>query len=263
MAAQDAARNIRALDMLATQDSWIHRLHPLGKLLTTVAYVGIVASFGRYETTALLPLLAYPLLMALLGDVPLGLLCRRVLAVMPFLILVGALNPVLDRQPVWVMGTTVAQGWLTFASIVFKGVLTVSAALTLIATTGMQGVAFALRQLHVPRILVLQLQLTYRYIALLLDEVHRVLLAYRLRSHQKGVAFAEWGTLAGSVLLRAYARADRVYTAMRLRGFEGEYRMGMRRWQGMDTIWLLTCLAVCGVVRWVNVPVLLGWLLGM
>ena len=66
--------------------------------------------------------------------------------------------------------------------LVVKGVLCFLAVYLLIATTGMERVCAALRQLHVPRVLVTTILLTYRYIVLLLQEGNRISTAYALRA---------------------------------------------------------------------------------
>lgn len=78
-----------------------------------------------------------------------------------------------------------SRGWITFASILLKSLLTITAALILICTTGMDKLAAGLRMLKVPRLFVLQLLLTYRYISVLIEEVSRSIRAYKLRAPSK------------------------------------------------------------------------------
>jgi uncharacterized membrane protein YbhN (UPF0104 family) len=58
---------------------------------------------------------------------------------------VGALNPLLDRRPAAVIGPwVISGGWLSFASVVLRFVLTVGAALALVACARSLGVQTAL-----------------------------------------------------------------------------------------------------------------------
>ena len=123
-------------------------------------------------------------------------------------------------------GMTVSAGWFTFASIMLKSTLAVSAALLLLATTGLNRIAHGLRAFFIPKLFVLQLVLTYRYISVLMEEVSRALTAYSMRSFRKGLHYSAWGSMPGHILIRSIDRAERVYAAMCLRGFEGEYRSG-------------------------------------
>ena len=176
---------MRLLDNLARKESAIHRLHPLVKLLTTLFFLIAVVSFGRYEISSLLPFVFYPVLIFALAELPVGPVLKRVALVQPLLIGMGILNPVFDNYPVMLGGIAVSRGWITFISLLLKGVLTVTAGLLLIATTGIDKLAAALRMLRIPKVFVLQLLLTYRYISVLGGEVSRMLRAYSLRRRSK------------------------------------------------------------------------------
>lgn len=257
---QNSIYAIRAMDELALGDSGMHMLHPTAKLLTTLVFIVAVASTGRYEVMGLIPMAFFPIVYFAASEVPVSVILRRVAVVLPFILLLGIFNPLFDTQPVSVGGIEIARGWLTFFSLFIKGVLTVTAALLLIATTGMDRLAVAFRQLRIPRILVLQILLTYRYISVLLEEANNTITAYALRApRQKGVHYRVWGSLAGQLLLRTYDRAQRLHSAMCLRGFDGEYRTGReKRLAGGDILFLAGWSAFFVAACIFNIPTALG-----
>lgn len=259
----DSLFNMRLLDDLACKETVVHRVHPLVKLVTTVIYLTVVVSFGRYDIIGLMPLLFYPVLVITLAELPIRPILKRMLLAAPFVIGIGILNPVFDHQIFVVGGLTLSRGWITFFSIFLKCLLTVSAALLLIATTGMDKLASALRMLRIPRLFVLQLLLTYRYISVLMEEVSRILMAYSMRSpQQKGIHRRVWGSLTGQLILRTFERAQRVYIAMCLRGFTGEYNTGRyRRFTIRDMAYLVGWSLFFALVRIYNIPMLIGSLL--
>ena len=57
------------MDDLAAQDSPVHRLHPLAKLIMTAAYIATVASFGKYALSGVLVMIVYPALLFQLSGV--------------------------------------------------------------------------------------------------------------------------------------------------------------------------------------------------
>ena len=127
-----------------------------------------------------------------------------------------------QSQAVIVGGLSLAAGWLSFASIVLRFLLTTAAALLLVASTGMPAIGVALRQLRVPEAFVTQLQLLYRYLFLLGEEAMRMERARDLRScGRRGTGLWVSGTLLGALLLRAVARGQRIYDALLLRGYSG------------------------------------------
>ncbi|HSQ85593.1 MAG TPA: cobalt ECF transporter T component CbiQ, partial [Desulfobacterales bacterium] len=213
----DSIYNISLFDDLARKETSIHRLHPLAKLLTTVVYLIVVASFGRYEIGSLLPFVFYPVLIFALAELPVAPILKRILLVEPFIIGIGILNPLFDHHTMVLGGIVISRGWVTFLSIFIKCGLTVAVSILLIATTGMDELAVALRMLKIPKVFVLQLLLTYRYISVLIEEVSRMMRAYSLRAPgQKGIHISVWGSFAGQLILRTFERAQRVYQSMNL-----------------------------------------------
>ena len=219
--------NMRSLDELAKKESLIHSLHPLVKLLTTFIYLSVVVSFGRYEIGGLLHLIFYPILIFSLAELPVVPILKRILYAQSFIIGICILNPLFDQHTIILGGIVISRGWITFLSIFIKGGLTAAASILLIATTGIDRLAVALRMLKIPRIFVLQLLLTYRYITVMIEEVSRMVRAYSLRAPgQKGIQRSVWGSFAGQLILRTFDRSQRVYQSMILRGFTGEYNTG-------------------------------------
>ncbi|AGA68139.1 cobalt ABC transporter, permease protein CbiQ [Desulfitobacterium dichloroeliminans LMG P-21439] len=256
----DTVFDMRLLDDLSGKETLIHRVHPLAKLLTTLLFIVVVVSYDRYEIFGLLPLVFFPVLVMSLGELPLGPIMKRMLLAAPFALGIGVLNPFFDHQVFMVGGITLSRGWITFLSILIKSILTVSAALLLIATTGMDKLGSALRLLKIPKLFVLQLLLTYRYISVLLEEVSTIWRAYSLRSpQQKGINHKVWGPLIGQLLLRTYERAQRVYQSMCLRGFTGEYNTGeQQKPTGKDFIYALSWGAFFILAKMINIPLLIG-----
>jgi cobalt/nickel transport system permease protein len=256
-----SANSIRHLDDLSARNSAAHRLHPVAKLATVFLFIIAVASFDRYSILALVPFAAFPVVFFAMSGLPARGILRRLLFLEPFVLVMGIFNPVFDRVPVELAGGLVlVRGWASFLSLFVRSGLTISAALLLVATTGMDSVAAALRTLKMPKQLVLQLLLTYRYVVVLLDEVGRSLRAYFLRAPgQKGIAPTAWGSFGGRILVRTVDRAENVYQAMNLRGFEGDFRTGpAARFGGKDAIFLIGWAVFFVLARWVDLPLAAG-----
>ncbi len=263
MKMRDPSRTLAAfytVDELSRRHSPVHDRHPLALSATTAAFMVVIASFGRREVSTILPLFLYPCLTLALADVRPAELFRRLASVAPLILAIAALSPVFETAPVRVGPWTIAGGWLSFGSLVVKLTLTVTAAFLLVATAGMGGVARGLRAAGVPRLAVVVLQMTYRYVALLLAEVTTMTRAHELRSGgRRGVDRSVLGPMIGGLLLRSYDRAGRVYDAMSLRGFDGEYRVGQASRFGVpDTLYCLAWLGYFAIVRLVDLAEALG-----
>lgn len=252
--------HIRLMDDLARQDTPIHRLHPLAKLITTGVFLVVVLSFGRLETSALLPFVFFPVLLMIIADIPFKILIGRLLIIEPLILGIGLVNSIFDQQPIIIGDWVIARGWLALISILIKSALTVSVSLLLIMTTGIEKLAVALCQLRVPRLFILQLLLTYRYITVLAEELARMLRAYFLRAPgQKGLRYDVWGVFSGQLLIRTFDRAERVYQAMKLRGYEGEFHPGsMKSFGSHDLLFVSGWSLFFLLMRVINLPFLLG-----
>jgi len=256
--------DLRQLDEMAIHKSVIHHIHPCAKLLTTVIFLTVVASFSKYEVSGLFPMFFYPMLLMILGELPLGPIMHRVLLALPFVMFIGIFNPLLDQIPFLQIGPLlISGGWISLFSIFLRFLLAVTAALILVATTGIDGIGMALLQLKVPRVFVVQLLFMYRYLYVLLEELIRTIRAHSLRSFQgEGIKIGVWGSLLGQLLLRTIDRAQRIYGAMLCRGFDGEIRLiGRKKLVGIDIVYFLGWSIFFIVVRLVNIPQWLGTLL--
>lgn len=253
--------DIRYVDTLADGDSPLHRLDPGAKLITTLAFIVGVVSFGKYTVAGFIPFFLYPVVMISMGGLPAGYLLKKILLVSPFAVLVGIFNPFLDRDILLYIGSVgISGGWISFVSILLKFVLTVLAALILVALTGFPAVCQALGRFGVPRPLVVQLLFFYRYIFILVREGERMERARALRSFgKKGMGFRTFVSLIGHLLLRSLDRAERIYLAMRCRGFNGEIRMVSSVKTGWKDIgFVLGWLAFFIIFRIHDIPLWIG-----
>ncbi|MDR1944267.1 MAG: cobalt ECF transporter T component CbiQ [Synergistaceae bacterium] len=243
-----AAFELNALALSAERDTAVHRLHPSVKLATTLVYVIAVISFGRYEIGALMPFFFYPAVLIPLSETPYKAVFKRLLPALPFPLFGGLSNVFFDRVPMFFVGdVAITGGAVSFLSIMIKTVLSVSAILLLVSTTGIEELSAQFLSLGVPDGLVLQFVLTYRYLSVLVNEARTMYASYILRSvDARGIRMKDMGAFVGVMLLHSIDRAERVYAAMKCRGFSGAYPVSRRRRpNALDLIYLF---AVCGAI---------------
>lgn len=260
-----ALADLRTLDELAARPTALGRVDPRAKVLATLAFVLVAVSFERHAVSALLPLAAFPLLMAVWGEVPAGAVWRKLRVAAPLALMIGLADPWLDRRPWPLVGEwMLAAGWWSFASIMLRFVLTVSAALVLVAGTGMLPLCVALSRLGVPPLFTTQLLLLWRFAFVLGEEAQRLGTARALRALGRRPTLADYGPMLGQLLLRALARAQRVHEALRARGFDGALRPGRPLcWRWRDTAFLAGWGVWFALARFCDLPRALGqWLVG-
>ena len=246
MASIDAiAANLRRLDEFARADTAIHRLDPRAKVVVTLAFVVTVASFDRYTVAALMPFAVFPIALAVLGRLPAGYLAKNVALAIPFALLIGLFNPFFDREVVFHLGSLpVTTGWISCASIVVRALLTLGAALVLVALTGFPAVCAALEGLGMPRVFAAQMQFLHRYLFVLVDDAARSTRALALRSGGNAPRPTTVASLLGLLLLRTWQRAERIHLAMLARAYQGELH-------SRET-WCFAAAEVAFVIGWVS-----------
>jgi cobalt/nickel transport system permease protein len=255
---------VDSLEEFARLDAPAQRLDARAKAVVTLAFVGCVMSFPRYEIAALMPFAAYPLVMLARSRIPLPYLLRKILPAAPFALAVALFNPLIDRVPLLELGPVVLSGgWVSLASVLIRFLLTVSAALALAACTGMHRLCGGLEQLGMPRVFAVQLLFLHRYLFVVADEGGRMTRGMEMRGVRPNkLPLQLAGSLLGHLLLRAMARADRIYRAMAARGFDGEIRtLDRTAWNARDTMFMAGWIVFFAVARRWNLSELLGSLL--
>lgn len=256
-----AMLELRQMDELSAMDSSIHRLHPLAKLIVTVAYIFLTASFSKYNLTGLMPMVLYPVLVFQISGIPVRTCFHKLRFILPLVCAVGLWNPFLDRIPVLTLGAlTVTGGILSFLTLMLKGVFALMASFLLIATTNIEKICYALRMLKAPEILVTQLLMTYRYVSLLLHETGTMMNAYFLRAPgQKGLHFSAWGSFVGQLLLRSMDRAQELYQSMQMRGFHGAfYYADVEPFKKEDAGYMIFWILIFILLRFCNLSEVIG-----
>jgi cobalt/nickel transport system permease protein len=214
-------QEIYSLEQLSGRKSVVHARHPLVTLISAFVYIILVVSFNRYEFGRLIPFIFYPVVLMALSETPWSTVLKRVAITIPFCLLAGISNVILDRETAFMLGLIpISIGVVSFFSILFRTFLCVTAVLILVAVTPFNKLSNQLRRMHVPGIFVTLFEMIYRYIGVLLDEASTMYTAYMLRSTEhKGLKMRHMGSFVGQLLIRSYDRAERVYSAMKCRGY--------------------------------------------
>jgi len=156
-------------------------------------------------------------------------LLRRLLAANGFVLLLWAIVPFsLPGEALVRLGPLAAsrEGIALALAITLKSNALVLALLALVAPLPFPAAGHALHRLGVPGKLVQLLLLTWRYLALLEQEFHRLRRAAALRGFRPRTDLHTYRTFAwllGMLLVRSVDRAERVRRAMLCRGFRGVF----------------------------------------
>ena len=196
-------------------------------------------SLNKYDLTGVIYMAVYPAAGFVLGELSFRTGVYRMRLILPLVIFVGIFNPIFDRAPAMQIGSfVVTGGMISMVTLMLKGFYAVLSSYILIATTSIEEICYALRSLHVPKVIVIVIMLIYRYFGLMGNEADRITTAYMLRApKQKGIHYSAWGSLVGQWLLRSMDRASAVYESMTLRGFNGDFRVKRKNVSATDFLY--------------------------
>ena len=254
-------RELTEMDELAVRSSPIHALHPAAKLITTIIYILVTLSFDKYDLSGLVPMILWPVLIFQVSGISVRSCFYKLRIVLPLVMAVGLFNPFFDRAVVLRLGTLpVSGGVISMLTLMLKGVFCLMASFLLMATTPIDHLCAALRQLHLPKMPVTLLLLTYRYVGVMTEELAVMTEAYHLRAPgQKGIHISAWGSFLGQLLLRSMDRAQELYASMLLRGYHQHFHYAQfGSFRVRDALYMSGCFAAFFFLRFVRLAQLLG-----
>ncbi len=217
------------LDEYSDLESPIHRLDPRVKLVGLVGLVVVCVTTPPHLYAAFAAYLGLEIALVLMSRLPARHVLKRMLVVLPFVLMVAAFIPFFSRGggsynlgPVRVSGHGLTVLW----NVAVKSTVSVLAVILLSSTTPFPDLLRALEKMRAPRLLTSLLSFTYRYIFVLVDEMQRM---RRARDSRGWSGRWLWqskviGHMIAALFLRSYERGERVYAAMLARGHGGEAR---------------------------------------
>ena len=228
-----AISNIRKIDELGDKYTMIHKIDSSIKIIVTIIYVIKVLSIKQFIISDIISIVLYPLILFKFGKVPVKFILKKVLFIVPLILGLSVINLIIDFSYSEIYFSVL---------LLFKCIFTLVGALLLIVTTGINNLAFGLKKLKIPNILIMQILMLHRYIILMMEECYRVKSAYELRTlGEKSMTMKDYGRIIGQMLLKTIDKSEKVYEAMKLRGFDGDLYINSNKKVGcIDFLYLIT-----------------------
>jgi cobalt/nickel transport system permease protein len=237
-------------------DSPLHRLDPrvrvcLFLLLILAAVTTPAVSMFKLVATAL-----FLALLAAVSRIPPLFVLKRVLAVLPFLVMALLMAPFLEvSRPTVVLDMRLAKIAVDSRLVIvvaafMKALISVVSVIVLLNSGRFSDFLKALQTLKVPAVLTSLLMFIYRYIFIIIDQFQRMFIARRSRTFSNRRTWCGLPGLIGVGFIRASERGERVYASMLSRGFNGTIRTTDQFKIGTsDLIFALLFLTILTLIR--------------
>ena len=214
-------------EIFSQGNSLLHQTDPRIKILASALLACVGATL--HTVAAALAALGLGLALALAARLPPGRLVKRLVIINGFIAFLWIFLPFsTPGQPVFHLWhlTATREGLLLAFLITCKSNALVLIIMACIATSSIPTLGHALASLGLPDKFTFLLLISYRYLHVIFEEYNRLWTAAQVRGFLPRTnlhTYKAYGNLVAMVLIRSYDRAQRVYQAMVLRGFQGTF----------------------------------------
>lgn len=224
-------------DKYAGIDRFLQRLDPRAKVLSIVCFILLATFTKKIEVLSGISLLS--MFVSAICGIPPSVFIRRAW-ILPavftvFIVIPSIFNIITPGKPLVTLferGEIVIditeQGLWGAITLILRVIASLSLVTILTMTTRWSGLLASLKALRVPRIFILILEMSYRYIFYLLKIAEEMHIAKKSRTLSSSGMIKEWMWSAsgiGMLFLRSYRLSVDVHNAMLSRGFTGEIQV--------------------------------------
>ena len=256
----DSSESLVYIEDLSSKRGLMQSINPLISLI--VVFFMIVASIFIFSLPYLVLICIIPLILAVASRVPLRHLLSRTIWIPAFAALISI--PILFITP----GQTVAAAnfgifslaitsagvtkFLVFSTRVWFCVASLT---LLVVSMGFDKLLKLLASLRIPAVIVQLFSLTYRYFFVSVYEVQSFLIAKEARTyiHRRTMnyqALKDFASILAALFIRTYERSERVYLAMKSRGFsiENDHKLALPSLKWLDVFFASAIMIAFGLI---------------
>ncbi|MCL1971192.1 MAG: cobalt ECF transporter T component CbiQ [Candidatus Bathyarchaeota archaeon] len=225
-----SAETLVYIEDLSDKKGLLQNIHPIAKLAAIAAM--IISALFITNIPHLLIICLTPILLTATSHISLKQLLTRT-AFIPLIIATISIPLIFltTGEPLWTTNisginfTITAEGITKFATLTTRTWFCVATLNLLILSTGFDKTLKLLASLKIPPLIIQLFSLTYRYFFVSIHETQSILIAKEARTYinKKTITFQtlkNLGTILSSLFIRTYERSERVYLAMKARGFD-------------------------------------------
>jgi cobalt/nickel transport system permease protein len=226
----ESAETLVYIEDLSDKKGLMQAINPIAKLVAIVAM--IISALFITSLPHLLIICLFPIIFAVASHISLKQLLTRT-ALIPLLMATVSI-PILfltTGNPLWTTNlgnitiAITAEGLTKFLVFTVRIWFCVATLSLLILSTGFDKTLKLLATLKTPPLIIQLFSLTYRYFFVSIHEAQSILIAKEARTYinKKTInlqTLKNLGTILSSLFIRTYERSERVYLAMKARGFD-------------------------------------------
>jgi cobalt/nickel transport system permease protein len=215
------------IEEFAIGTSFVHDLDPRVKFIATLLFSIVVALNTHIPTVAVASV--FPVILIFAARINIKRVLWRLAVVNTFVLFLWLFLPFTSPGKVlFSVGPLDVhrEGVLAALLITLKSNTIVLTVIALLGTSKVFSLVHALSHLWVPDKLVHLFFFCFRYVHVIHEEYHRLVTAMKVRGFKPGTnlhTYRAYAYLVGMLLVRSFDRSERIFAAMKCRGFRGRF----------------------------------------
>ncbi|MEW6557864.1 MAG: energy-coupling factor transporter transmembrane component T [Elusimicrobiota bacterium] len=191
----------------------VHKIPVIIKIISFLIFAISIILFSEWSFLVYLIGFFILVITVYFSKVPVFFIIKKILTIFPFIFIISLCNFFSKSLNYTIIIKTVLNSTLILIAIIL-----------LVETTKFPKLLNGLSKLGIPKIIILLLSFIYRYFFVLIDEVEKMVYSAKIRSYRK-LNLKIIANMFGILFVRSYERAERIYSAMVMRGFDGELKL--------------------------------------
>lgn len=256
----EASESLVYVEDLSGRRGLMQRINPLISLIVVVFMIATSLFIFSLPYIALICIV--PIILAVASRVPLRYLLSRTIWIPAFAALITI--PILFITPGQAIATAnlnlftltiTAEGVTRFLVFTVRVWFCVATLTLLVVSLGFDRLLKLLSSLRIPVVIVQLFSLTYRYFFVSVHEVQSFLIAKEARTfiHRRTMNYQslkDFGSIITALFIRTYERSERVYLAMKSRGFsmENEQKLALPSFRWLDAFFASSIIIVFSLI---------------
>lgn len=232
------------------------------KFIFIIIFILIILLIKREDLDKIFVYFLLVVLILYINRIKFNKIFKKILSIIPFalvfslsLLLIGR-NSILSINFFNLLEISMNYNLVNFISILLKSIISILLLVFLIETSDIASLIINFKFLKFPKVLLSTTLLIYRYFYTLIDEIKRMEIARDLR-YFGGYLLRQikvFSNIIGVLLIRSIERSERVYYAMKLRGYDGDLKIiQAENFELKDFInffILLSIILIIGIYLW-------------
>ena len=232
------------------------------KFIFIIIFILIILLIKREDLDKIFVYFLLVVLILYINRIKFNKIFKKIISIIPFalvfslsLLLIGR-NSILSISFFNLLEISMNYNFVNFISILLKSIISILLMVFLIETSDIASLIINFKFLKFPKVFLSTTLLIYRYLYTLIDEIKRMEIARDLR-YFGGYLLRQikvFSNIIGVLLIRSIERSERVYYAIKLRGYDGDLKIiQAENFELKDFInffILLSIILIIGIYLW-------------